>query len=58
MLCLGTHHVPVPDNNERFLAELEFVQCLAAPSYIHCKIMYDLKILIKINVLCICCIFI
>lgn len=26
------------DEKERFVAELEFVQCLAAPSYIHCEL--------------------
>ena len=27
-----------PRNDQRFISELEFVQCLASPSYIHCKI--------------------
>ena len=28
--------VEVPENDIRFQTELEFIQCLASPSYLHC----------------------
>jgi len=36
-MALGTKgkHAFIPPDKERFIAELEFVQCLATPSYIH-----------------------
>ena len=30
------------DGRQRFLLELEFVQCLANPTYIHCKLFHSL----------------
>jgi mediator of RNA polymerase II transcription subunit 31 len=27
------------DGRQRFLLELEFIQCLANPTYIHCKLV-------------------
>lgn len=27
----------VPDEGDRFVAELEFVQCLSAPHYLNCE---------------------
>ncbi|KAJ0764582.1 putative transcription regulator SOH1 family [Helianthus annuus] len=34
------------DGRQRFLLELEFVQCLANPTYIHCKLKLQCKIII------------
>lgn len=30
------------DGRQRFLLELEFIQCLANPTYIHCKLLFSL----------------
>lgn len=33
----------------RFQVELEFVQCLANPNYLHCKFYFPLQYLINIS---------